>query len=68
MHLRFVSKADMTLKIVDFRPDLVKFSAVRANLLKNSAVQQCLVVGGLRRHPEALGMLPYILDLYLRLI
>ena len=45
MHLRFVSKADLTLKIVDFRPALVKISAVRANWPENGAVQQYVVVG-----------------------
>ena len=57
-----------SLKIMNFRPVLVKNSAARANYFENIMVQQCVVVGKLRRHPEALGMLPYILDLILRLI
>ena len=35
---RFDSKADLIMKIVDFRPVLVKFSARKANWLENGMV------------------------------
>ena len=35
---RFDSKADLIMKIVDFRPVLVKFSATKANWLENGMV------------------------------